>query len=172
MKAEKKAAKPYTAKPYTYERSWNYVLWLLGRKAYTQKQLKDKLKQKDAEPEVIERVMKRLNELKFVDDKAYAEMYVRSRQHKKGSIALKQELFQKGISETLVTETLEPLDQAKQKTAAKQILEKNQWRLTKTEEKKRYSKAYAFLARRGFPSDVVREALSGFFDEFEESFKD
>ena len=163
MRTEKKAAKPYS-----YERSWNYVLWLLGRKAYSQKQLKDKLKQKDAEPEVIERVIKRLNELKFVDDKAFAEMYVRSRQQKKGSIALKQELFQKGISELLVEETLEPLSFDSQLVSAKQPLEKYQWRLAKTEAQKRYHKAYAFLARRGFPADVAKEALSGFFDDLED----
>lgn len=166
MQAAKKPSQPYT-----YERSWNYVLWLLGRKAYTQKQLRDKLRQKEASPEIIDRVMTRLNELKFIDDKAYADMYVRSRKSKKGSIALKQELFQKGISETLVEKSLEPLSFDSQLVSAKQLLEKYQWRLAKTEAQKRYGKAYSYLARRGFPSDVVREALSGFLEDFEDSFR-
>ena len=148
-----------SSKPYTYERSWNYVLWLLGRKAYTKAQLRKKLITKEAEPEVVERVMTRLEELKFVDDAGFAQMYVRGRQRRKGRIALKRELFQKGVAEEIVEKTLEPLEEEGQITTAAAILEKNAWRFNKDDARKNYAKAYAFLARRGFTSDVVRGAL-------------
>ena len=135
------------------------MLWLLGRKSYTVKQLRDKLKRKEAEAEVIDQVIARLIELKFVDDAAYAESFVRNRQKKKGRIALRQELFQKGISETVVDETLADLDTDGQIESATTLLEKNAWRFRKDELHKNRSKAYAFLARRGFTGDVVREAL-------------
>ena len=146
-------------KTYDYSRSWNYVLWLLGRKMYTEAQLRDKLRRKEAEAETIERVMARLKELKFLDDAGFAEAYVNSRRGKKGRLALKQELFQKGIAETLVEETLEPLDTETQVQAALGVLEKQTWRFQKAPPEKRRAKAYAFLARRGFTGDVVREAL-------------
>ncbi len=146
-------------KIYDYKRSWNYVLWLLARKAYTKKQLRDKLKKKEAEEEVIEKVMARLIELKFVDDEMFAASYIRSRQQRKGSIALKQELKQKGVSTDIIEKTLEPLDKHTQIEAAQRVLDKTMWRILKAEPQKRYTKSYAFLARRGFPSDIVKAVL-------------
>ena len=147
------------SKPYTYERSWNYVLWLLSRKAYTKKQLRDKLVRRAAEAEVIERVLDKLEERRFVDDETYADMYVRSRQKRKGRVALRRELFHKGVSEEIVDKTLEPLTEEDQIAAASAVLSKNAWRFTRDDARKTYAKAYAFLARRGFTSDVVKAAL-------------
>ena len=153
------ARKRKSAKPYDYKRSWNYVLWLLSRKAYTKKQLRDKLVKKEAEAEVVEQVMEKLERLNFLDDEGYADMYVRSRQKRKGRIALRRELFQKGVAEAIVDKTLEPLESSTQIETARSILTKNAWRFQKEDRRKSYAKAYAFLARRGFTSDVVREAL-------------
>lgn len=144
------------------------MLWLLSRKAYTKKQLRDKLIKKEAEAEVVEQVMEKLERLKFVDDEGYADMYVRSRQKRKGRIALRRELFQKGVAEEIVDRTLEPLESETQVATAATILTKNAWRFQKDDRRKAYAKAYAFLARRGFTSDVVKEALEA-ADLFEET---
>lgn len=146
-------------KPYNYPRAWNYALWLLSQRMYTSQQIRDKLKVKDVETEVLERVMSRLAELNFTDDEAYAQAYVRSRQTQKGPIALRQELFRKGLDETLVTKTLETLDNDSQLETACNLLIRNKWRLSKADSRKNYAKAYAFLARRGFGSDVVKRAI-------------
>lgn len=154
-------------KPYTYERSWNYVLWLLSRRAYTRAQLRNKLERKEATPEVIDRVITRLEELNFVDDEAFATMYVRSRQQKKGRIALRQELFQKGVPEEIVDKVVDKLETPTQIEAALAVLEREAWRFDKDDPRKNRAKAYAFLARRGFTGEVVSEALerSSLFDE-------
>lgn len=151
--------KAKVSKPYDYSRSWNYAIWLLSRQAYTKKQIRDKLKKKEASPEDIDKVIAELERLKFVDDALYAESYVRTRRAGKGSIALKQELRLKGIAEDILEATLEPLDIDSQAESALLALEKMQWRYLKVEQAKRYGKAYAFLARRGFPSDAVKLAL-------------
>ena len=148
-----------TPRPYDYKRCYNYCIWLLGRKAYTKAQLRDKLKKKEAQPEDIDKVIAKLEHLNFIDDALFAENFVRTRKSRKGSIALKQELRLKGIANELIDETLEPLDQDSEVKAATGVLEKATWRLLKAEPQKRYSKAYAFLARRGFPGDVVKLAL-------------
>ena len=151
--------KPKVKKPYDYKRSYNYAIWLLGRQGYTKKQIRDKLKKKEASPEDIDKVIEKLERLKFVNDELFAESYVRSRQSRKGSLALKQELRLKGINDEILDKTLEPLDIAMQAETAEQVLEKARWRFLKVEPKKRYAKAYAFLARRGFPSDAVKLAI-------------
>ena len=151
------------APEYPYERAWNYTLWLLGRQAYTTGQLRDKLRRKGATEETMTRVLGKLAELKLVDDALYAETFVRSRSRTKGAIRLRQELFQKGVAEPLVDRAVGTLDEAAQLESAAQLAEKNRWRW-KGEPRERYSKAYAFLARRGFTGDVVRGALERTFN--------
>ena len=152
----KKRKKP---KIYDAERSWNYCLWLLSRRAYTVKELRDKLVKKETKPEVIEQTLERLKERKFVNDADFAAMYVRSRQTQKGPIALRRELFRKGVAEEVVGESLSALDEDTQTETAAELLVKNAWRFNKDDPRKNYAKAYAFLARRGFGSDVVKRAI-------------
>lgn len=149
---------------YPYERAWNYTLWLLGRQAYTTGQLRDKLRRKGATDETVERVLGRLVDLKLVDDALYAETFVRTRSRNKGALRLRQELFHKGVAEALVEKAVGGLDEKTQLESALALTEKNLWRW-KGEPRERYAKAYAFLARRGFPVDVVREALAQAFSD-------
>ncbi len=147
---------------YPYERAWNYALWLLGRQAYTTGQLKDKLVRKGATEGTVTRVLAKLTELKLVDDALYAETFVRSRSRSKGAIRLRQELFRRGVAEPLVDKAVSELGEDTQLETALSLTQKNLWRW-KGEPRQRYAKAYAFLARRGFPVDVVRGALEQTF---------
>lgn len=147
---------------YPYERAWNYTLWLLGRQAYTTGQLKDKLVRKGATESTIIKVLEKLAELKLVDDALYAETFVRTRSRNKGAIRLRQELFRKGVAEPLVDKAVGELDEDTQLESAAALAQKNLWRW-KGEPRERYAKAYAFLARRGFPAEVVRAALEQIF---------
>ncbi|MBD4563058.1 regulatory protein RecX, partial [Xanthomonas citri pv. citri] len=47
-------------------------------------QLERKLAERQAEPELIERVLDRFEEVRLVDDAAFAEVWVRSRHRSKG----------------------------------------------------------------------------------------
>ena len=138
------------------------MLWLLGRQAYTTGQLKDKLGRKGATEETVAKVLEKLTELKLVDDALYAEAFVRSRSRNKGAIRLRQELFRKGVAEPLVDKAVGELGEAAQLESALALAEKNLWRW-KGEPRERYAKAYAFLARRGFPVEVVRGVLEQTF---------
>ncbi len=149
---------------YPYERAWNYTLWLLGRQAYTTGQLKDKLVRKGATESTIIKVLEKLAELKLVDDALYAETFVRTRSRNKGAIRLRQELFRKGVAEPLVDKAVGELDEDTQLESAAALAQKNLWRW-KGEPRERYAKAYAFLARRGFPVEVVRVALEQIFSD-------
>ncbi len=146
-------------KPYTLERAWNYVLWLLGRQAYTAAQVKEKLVRKEVAPEIIQQVLEKLEDYRFLDDARYAEQYIQSRQRHKGKLALKQELRRKGVDEKLVEGALQGLDDESQLEHATALLQKQLPRLQTDDPRKSYGKAYAFLARKGFTSDIIRQAL-------------
>ena len=143
---------------------WNYLLLLLGRQAYTEEQLSKKLKKKGLDEVVIKKLLTKLHDLNLIDDGLYAKQYIANRQSKKGPLALKWELSQKGISEKVIEENLSKLDDENQARAINTILEKNLWRF-KGDSFKRRQKAYVFLSRRGFSSEIISEIVKEFFTE-------
>ncbi len=146
-------------RPYDFKRAWNYVLWLLARKAYTSEELRRKLERKKVTPAGLARILERLGEYRFIDDSAYAERYVRGRKAHKGPLALKSELRLRGVPEADIETALDPLDEGTQLEAATALLRKHVWRFTKDDPRKDRARAFAFLSRRGFPSGVAVEAL-------------
>ena len=146
---------------------WSYTLWLLTGRDYTRKQIRDRLARKGFEEEEIAGVLEKLAEYRLVDDAAYARAFVASRSRNKGSLALARELRQRGVTDELAERALQGLDTEKELASALDLLARNAWRFTETEDVRRgLARAHAFLARRGFPPDVAREALesSGLFD--------
>ncbi len=147
-------------KPYDLRRSWSYALWLLSRKSYTGAEIRDKLLRKQAPAEVIQAVITKLEQYRYLDDQRYTESYVQSRKHKKGRLQIKQELRRKGISDHLMEQELEALDTETELQAASNLLRKNQWRFQTDDANKNHVKAYRYLAQRGFSVEIVQEALT------------
>lgn len=83
-------------------------------------QLERKLAERQAEPELIERVLDRFEEVRLVDDAAFAEVWVRSRHQSKGLArrAIGHELQQKGVDREIAAEALEAIDGEDERTAA------------------------------------------------------
>lgn len=179
-------------RPFTPERAWEYLLFLLSRRAYTVAELRERLARRGLDEAEGERLLARLEELELVNDEAYAERYVSSRRASRGPLALRRELRRKGVAEELVDRELAPLGLEEQVEAAAQLLERNAWRyapareerpdeedavvLSDEEERARFdrrmkerAKAFAFLARRGFHADAASAAIErvGWFSDEE-----
>ncbi|MBI4036251.1 RecX family transcriptional regulator [Candidatus Daviesbacteria bacterium] len=113
----------------------------------------------------VEMVIEKLKQKKLLDDKEFAKAWVESRRKskKKGKIALRAELFQKGIDRDLIEEVLEEkTSQESEEILAKGALEKRvkAWKnLSRLEFKK---KAYEFLLRRGFEYSLVRDVVENY----------
>jgi len=119
--------------------------------------------------------------LRLLDDRAFAEAYVRRRRDERGRLALRTELRRKGIDEALIDRVLAADDEdpglsdEQQREAASALLTKHAWRFAgrpagdapdgdvtdaRLERQRRRARAAGFLARRGFAPDVVSEALA------------
>jgi regulatory protein len=142
---------------YPYERALSYALWLLGQRMRTKAELRERLAKKGALPEDVERVIMRLEDLDYLDDASFAEAYVSSRKRKKGRLAISRELAQKGISGELREAALEEVDEDAQLKTAGELIDRNRWRWSGKPQAR--AKAFAFLARRGFPAGIALEAL-------------
>lgn len=104
----------------------------------------------------------KLKQKKLLSDADFAKSWVESRRRskKKGKLALKQELFQKGINKETIEELISgQITGYSEEELAKQALEKKLriWKnLPEIEFKK---KAYGFLTRQGFEYEVIKNVI-------------
>ncbi len=119
---------------------------------------KRKIKDQDEISEsAIELLINKLKQKRLINDKEFATAWVESRSKKKGKIAIKLELIQKGIDKEIIEEALEKV--VDEESVAQKALEKkmNIWKNLPSLELKK--KAYEFLMRRGFEYKVVKDIV-------------
>jgi regulatory protein len=121
-------------------------------------------------PALVEGAIERLLELGMLDDRAFAEGWIasRDRARPRGERVLRQELMQKGIDRALIDELLEERRTGYEGEAtepdvhaARRLLERNERSLARVADpRQRRARAYALLARNGFDPDVCREVAA------------
>lgn len=132
-----------------FERATRY----LGARPRTQKEMRTYLSQKGYDADTVRAVSDKLSAYGYLDDAAYCRTYIAAYRRKFGARKLHADLLQKGVSREVADAALEDLDgQADEATAAAE----------------KYLRSHdfdvglltAFLLRRGFDYDTVKEALS------------
>lgn len=142
-------------KSVAFERAMDY----LGRGMKTAKQMREYLEKKGYEPRVVEYVIAKLKEYRYLDDDAYARLYVERNASTKGDRRLKQELIQKGIAvsraeQYAVTDDEQALDNA---TRLAERYMKNKPTTIKT-----LQNLQRYLLGRGYGFDVVNTIVRGY----------
>lgn len=143
------------------------VLRQLAMGPRTRRQLEDKLRERGCEPEVARRVLDRMGEVGLVDDEAYAEMFVRSRQETKGlaADALRHELRGKGVADDVIASALEEIDPEREKEQARALVARRLRTMRGLDRDVQTRRLAGFLARKGYGSgvsyQVIREAVDG-----------
>lgn len=132
-------------------------------------------------PTLVDDVIERLGSVGYLDDRAFAQAWVESRDRARprGSGALRRELQLKGIERAVVEEILAaraeagavasagslPAGSSAEHEAGRRLLQRQATRLEReTDPRRRRQRAYALLARHGFPPDVCAELASGLAD--------
>lgn len=152
-------------------RAMDYSVKLLARRPYSTAEIRRKLADRQTAPPVIDDVLARLERLNYVDDRAFVEYWIENRERfrPRGSRALRYELRQKGIPDTLINEALAGFDAADSAhRAARSHL--RQYAGTTPREFRR--KMGAFLARRGFGYDIVRSVIDDLIHELQQEQPD
>lgn len=156
------------------------VLRQLAGSPKSRRQLEEKLADKEVPEDVAAAVLDRMEDVRLVDDSAYAEDFVRTRQRTKGLArgALRRELAQKGVSGEDAEVALEGISEDSEREAAVELVER---RLrgrpvpdgedpeSPVERDKAVRRLAGMLARKGYPPGmalgVVRDVLGGIEDE-------
>ena len=151
------------------EQARNLCLRLLTARARTRSELAAQLTKRGYPDDVGERVLDRLADVGLVDDRDFAEQWVRSRRINagKGKRALASELRTKGIDDELIADALADIDAGAERTRAEQLVadKLRRERLSDdTDDTKVARRLVAMLARRGYGQsmafDVVKVALA------------
>ena len=116
--------------------------------------------------DLVDGTIARLIELGIIDDSAFAQAWVESRDraHPRGQRALRAELRKKGIDRQVVDDVIELRETAQpdaDAAAAARLLERHASALARVPDPRaRRQRAYALLARSGFDSETAVEAIN------------
>lgn len=141
--------------------AFDYGIWYLSRYVATTKKLRNKLYEKQFKKAVIDSVINRLTELKYLDDYAFAENLVAQKSSKLGKRRMQAELKNKGISNEIIDDVLGVLDSNDTFDAAMAVAQK-WYRSHELETMQDSQKFFRFMAYRGFDYDTInrcREVL-------------
>jgi regulatory protein len=148
-------------------RAFDRAVRLLARRPYSTTEIRRHLESKAIAPPVVDEALARLEQLGYVDDRAFVEYWVENRErfNPRGPRALAYELRQKGIPSGLIDEVLAEVDS--HDSAYRAAQEKaRRWRgLSRADF---YQKLGAFLTRRGFDYSLAREVIEQTIRELED----
>ncbi|CAA9389943.1 MAG: RecX [uncultured Quadrisphaera sp.] len=147
-------------------RARDVVLRKLAASPRSRAELERALAEKDVAPHVAAEVLDRYEELRLVDDQAYADVLVRSQHATKGLArrGLAHELRRRGVGDAEAAQALEQLDPASEREAARALVAKRLPATARLEPAVRLRRLTGLLARKGYDGAtamvVVREALA------------
>ncbi|MBN2432258.1 MAG: RecX family transcriptional regulator [Acidobacteria bacterium] len=142
-----------------------YAVRLLGRKVYTELELRRKLEKRFPQSPANEQVIERCRELKFLDDGEYARFFARNRIIERlwGPFRVLFELEQRGVPPSLAQAAV---DAVWCETSHDEVMAKAVRKWLKSHGRIRQWKELAgmrnYLLRQGFDSEKIRECLAGF----------
>lgn len=145
-------------------------LRIIEKNYKTEKEVRDKLKQKGYEENAIEYSIKFLKEYNFINDNYYAKAFISDKLSTMGSQKIKYNLIQKGISKEIIEEELVNINKENEKSTALDMAKKKVEIIRKkeTDNYKISGKLYRYLISKGYEmsivSDIVKEVMS--LDEF------
>jgi regulatory protein len=150
------------------------VLKQLAMAPRSRQQLADKLRQRGCPPEVSTRVLDRMEAVGLVDDEAYAQMVVRSKQAARGLAkrALAHELRDKGVADSTIDEALGSIDSESERTLAENVARKTMRRLAGLDPRVQARRLSGVLRRKGYPPSVVYAVVRDAVNDAPEHHRD
>lgn len=141
-----------------YYEAKELALGYLARRPRSIAEVARYLRQKGFTDAVIERVLERLHALAYLDDRAFAQYWVEQRATFRpcGVLALRYELRQKGVPDEIIEDILSQVDE---EAMAWKALRPQLRRWRNLDWSAFQQKATSYLARRGFPYDIIHDVV-------------
>ena len=145
------------------------ALALLEFRDRTERELRQKLKEREYSAEEINETVLFLKEYRYLDDEAYVDRYIRSCAARKSRRQIRADLERKGVSREIIDLQLQEktVDEDSQ---IRKLLQKKGYVPGKRLEPAEYWRIMGALGRRGFSGEAIRKAMESMREELEEFF--
>ena len=154
-----------------FDKAFRSAIRSLSRRPMSEKQVRNKLREKGFETGAADMVVERLYELKLLNDVAYGEMLIRDLMGRKaaGPALVKQKCFEKGLDRKLIERLIrEAFGEVDQSEAALEFAKKKLRAMSRLDGHVKRRRLYGALGRRGYGPDVIR----GVLEKLSEDLKD
>lgn len=154
--------------------AYNYAISILARTPKSEKQLKQKMRDKGYDLIFIEKAIKKLQGKKYIDDERYCEMFINDKINisKYGKRKIKQALYEKGIDRDIIEDKLSKVTNEEETKRAYMIGAKKLRTIKEEDIRKKTMKLSNYLVNKGFEYSAVKKAVSKLldnkFDEYDE----
>ena len=142
------------------------ALRLLNVSERTEFQLREKLREGGFPPEAVDAAIEYVRSYHYIDDRRYAEIYVRSKKEEKSLFEIRMELRKRGVSEEFTEEALSEADLDERRTIAR-LFEKKYGKQDLSDPKI-YERAFRYFGGRGFSYEDIRAAVTEALETEEE----
>jgi regulatory protein len=149
-----------------YQSAINYLSYRMR----SVKEVQDYLRKKELENEVINKIVDRLMNEKYLSDSEFAKAFVQTRLNLtlKGPEAIRRELIEKGVGEAEIEESLQLYSISEQLEKAVKFIKKKYPTKLKTSRMEQDQKIHLLLVSNGFSHDIVKQAFKLFYEEAED----
>lgn len=138
------------------DKAYMRSLDMLSRRARSVWELRDYLRRKDYEPEIIDQIITRLKKSQYIDDYNFAKAWVDNRRLLKATSKrkLSQELKQKRVEQSVIDRVLAE-DDTDELAVIRELIAKKRTQSRYQDDQK----LIAYLLRQGFSYSDVKEAM-------------
>ncbi|MDZ5474564.1 recombination regulator RecX [Bacillus sp. 31A1R] len=142
-------------------KAYNQSIQYLSRMMRTEKEIRTFLRGKELPEPVIQEVIHKLYEYKFLNDEDYAYSYVRTQMNTsdKGIDLIKRELREKGVQDQLIEKAIGEYPVEAQIETAKKLCEKYVQKYNRDSDRVIKQKLEQMLLRKGYHSHIINIAM-------------
>ncbi|QED46947.1 recombination regulator RecX [Cytobacillus dafuensis] len=143
-------------------KAYNTSIQYLSRRMRSEKEVRQYLKEKEVDEIIVQEVVHKLYEYRFLDDKEFAIAYVRTLMNTtdKGSGLIRGELREKGISEQLINAALRELPYEKEFEAAMKLSYKFVQKNKTDSSRIMKQKLEQMLMRKGYSHELIQAVVA------------
>jgi regulatory protein len=144
------------------KKAYNLAVQYLALRMRSEFEVRQYLRKKEMEDPIVNEVIHKLYHHQFLNDEEFSNAYVRTQMNTsdKGAVQIKRELKEKGINDSLIDECICHFSNAEQVEKASLLATKFLQKNHKDSQRVMKQKLEQMLVRKGYPYDVIQEALS------------
>ncbi len=153
---------------------YNHALSILSRSVKSEKQLREKLKEKGFDQQFTENAITKLKSQRYLDDEKFCELLINSKINSsgQGKRRIKEALYEKGVHRDIIEEKMSMMSDEDELERARLLGAKKLSTLKEEDMRKKYIKLSGYLINKGFEYSTVKKAVSQLIDKSCDDFEE